>query len=219
MTTTRPPSIHDRMTITVPEGEVDGLAVQRFEVKPYDLENLRLALRGGRQTVPGWYTRLVDKKTDTLWMSDTDAEKWDHFPAVQAIADRTAERVLIQGLGLGMVLQAALTYDHVHHVDVIEKDKRVIDLVGPHYTGDARVNIIHADAWEQMKAWPRGTRWDVAWSDIWPDINPENIPEMDRMQRFYARRTGWHRSWSRPECTRLLRAQRREDEYMADFYG
>jgi hypothetical protein len=209
----------DRMTVTVPEGEVDGLRVKRFEVGPHDLNNLREAPRTGRQTRPGTYTKLVDYKTNTFWMSDTDAEKWDHIIAVRAIEFEKAERVLINGLGLGMVLAAALTFDHVQHVDVVERDQRVIDLVGPHYTKDPRVNIIHADAWDQMKAWPKGTRWDVAWSDIWPKINADYAPEMDKMQKFYGRRTNWHRCWARPEVGYLVKQeraeQRRQEEWLS----
>lgn len=211
-------SMHDRMTVTVPEGELDGLKVEHFEVKPHDLDNLREALRTGRQTSPGWYTRLVDTTTRTMWMSDTSAEKWDHIPAVNAIGHGKAERILIQGLGLGMVLAAALSFDHVTHIDVIEYDERVIKLVGPHYTGDPRVNIIHADAWDQMKAWPRGTRWNVVWSDIWPDITTDNIPEMDRMHTFYSRRSDWHRSWSRDTLAVLRRRERAEEKRLAEFY-
>lgn len=207
----------DLMTLDLPEGEADGLAVQRFEVTRYDLNNLREALRTGRQTKPGRYTKLVDHKNGDFWMSDTDAEKWDHLPAVRAIEVHEAKRILINGLGLGMVLKAALSFDHVERIDVVEMDARVIDLVGPHYLTDDRVNIIHANAWTQMKRWPRGTRWDVGWSDIWPDICTDNRDEMQRMNAFYRRRCTWHHCWAQPEVTRMYRAERAEERRHADF--
>lgn len=200
-------SIYERMTVTVPEGEVDGMRVERFTIEPYDLNNLRLALRDGRGTRPGTYTRLMDG--NHLWMSDTDAEKRDHYEAVDKIWKLDARRVLINGLGLGMVLQAALSFDHVEHVDVVERDERVIKLVGPHYESDPRVVIHHADAYEQTKAWPKGTRWDVGWSDIWGDISTDDLAAMARMNRSYGRRCTWHGCWGQDTLKRIQAHERR----------
>lgn len=212
-------SIRDRMTIAVPEGELDGLVVERFEVKPGNLHNMKQAVKYGRGTRPGVYTRLIEPKAEIFWMSDTDAEKNDHVPAVSRIDFLKAKRVLINGLGLGVVLQAALSYDHVEHVDVVEKDERVIKLVGPHYTKDPRVTIHHADAYEQIKAWPRGTRWDVGWSDIWPKISPDNQPDMTRLQKIYQRRCQWHCCWAAPEVARLNREYLRQMRAVAGLLG
>lgn len=209
-------SYTDRMAVTVPEGEVDGLRVERFEVTGMELWNLRAMIRHDRGCDPGTYTRLVDMNAEgedgrsgRLWMSDTTAERDDHKEPVAWIELTKAKTVLINGLGLGMVLQAALSYDHVERVDVVELDERVIKLVGPHYTKDPRVNIIHADAHEQIKEWPRGSKWDVAWSDIWPMLSTKNIPSMDELHKYYRRRTQSHGCWGRKICLKL----RRELEY------
>ncbi len=218
----------DRMHVTVPEGEYEGLVVKRFEVKDLEswtkadedrtdvlrpMEYVRM-IRDNRGCEPGWYTRLSDKNDrdeqgrPQIWMSDTTAERNDHREAVAYIELSKAETVLINGLGLGMVLAAALTYDHVKRVDVVESDERVIKLIGPHYTTDPRVNIIHADAYEQTKAWPRGTKWDIAWSDIWPSLDADNIPGMDQLHAYYRRRTQWHGCWGRKICLDLRRELR-----------
>lgn len=210
-------SFRDRMTISVPEGELGGLVVERFEVKKFDLENMREA-RIGRGTKPGWYTRLIEPDGDIFWMSDTDAEKSDHLPALFKIDALKARRVLINGLGLGMVLQGALSYAHVEHVDVVERDGRVIKLIGPHYLKDPRVTIHHADAYEQVEAWPRNTRWDVGWSDIWPQIDPADLPERKQLQEAYgakSRRCTWHRCWAAPEVDRMNRAYLRKARAVA----
>lgn len=125
------PSMHDRMTVTLPEMDIDGMQVDRFVVR--DHENLLMAIHyGGRRTSPGEYTRLtVD---GCLWMSDTDAEKRDHIGPLFEIERRQAGRVLINGLGLGMVVQAALSFDHVEHVDVVERDPRVAEHIGAYYS-------------------------------------------------------------------------------------
>lgn len=208
-------SFTDRMQVTVPVGEADGLVVERFEVTGNELWNVRAALKFDRGCMPGTYTRLIDTNTTgsqgpVLWMSDTTAERDDHKEAVARIELGRARRVLINGLGLGMVLQAALTYDHVTRVDVVEKDERVIKLVGPHYTTDPRVNIVHADAFERMGNWETGPalRWDVAWSDIWSEISADNIPGMDRLHNYYRKRSRWHGMWCRKECLAMRRELR-----------
>lgn len=189
-------SAYDAMTVTVPEGRVGTLRVERFTVEPDSFQNFRL---GVRSTRPGTYTALKDG--GRLWMSDTDAEKHDHFEVLRAVQRQQVKRVLINGLGLGMVLAATLSFDHVEHVDVVEIDERVIQLVGPHYAGQ-RVAIHHADAYEQAKKWPAGMRWDVAWHDIWPNLCADNLPQMTRLHRSYGRRVGWQGSWGKALCER-----------------
>lgn len=182
------------MTVTVPEGAWDDVSVRKIEVKHDTFEHLRQAMQG-RGTHEGTYTALY--RGNYLWMSDTDAEKRDHVGAYWRIKDPTTRRVLINGLGLGMIVQAALSFDHVEHVDVVEIDEGVIKLVGPHYAKDPRVSVIHADAFVQATRWPRGTRWDVGWSDIWPDMCSDYLPEMTRLRRAYGQRCRWHDCWAR----------------------
>lgn len=200
--------IYDRMRVDVPAGEVRGMRIAKFEVKHPDdwlksderrddvispLQYARLQ-RSGRAPKPGWYTRLSEG--ETVWMSDTTAERRDHAEPVFMMSSTRPERVIINGLGLGMVLAAALTFDSVKHVDVVEKDDRVIDLVGPHYLKDPRVRIHHADAVEQMAKWGPDERWDVGWTDIWPDICADNLPQMKQFTDFYGKRCGFHGNWS-----------------------
>jgi hypothetical protein len=182
------------MTVDLPYGELDGLVIKPIEVKTGSVSNFREAL-AGRGAASGTYTGLY--LNGRLWMSDTDAEKRDHYQPAWKIQNEATRRVLINGLGLGMLLKVALACDHVEHVDVVEIDPRVVALVGAHYAKDPRVNLHTADAYEQAKAWPPGTRWDVAWSDIWPDLCTDNLEDMARLRRSYGRRTGWHDCWGR----------------------
>lgn len=201
-------NLHDAMTIDLPEIDQDGLKIERFVIEPYNLDNLRNTLRGGRGTRPGTYTKLViDGK---LWMSDVDAERRDHMVPLWEIQSRKASRIMVNGLGLGMVVKAALTLDHVGHIDVIEADARVCKLIGPHYEASGRVTVHHADAYDQARAWPTGTRWDVGWSDIWGDPSEDDLPDMARLNRAYGRRCAWHRCWAQAE----LKAQVRREKAM-----
>jgi hypothetical protein len=140
-----------------------------------------------------------------LWMSDTDAEIRDHLSAMWRIDRKETRRVLINGLGLGVVLKRAIEAPHVEHVDVVEIDDRVIELVGPHYACD-KLTIHHADAYEQARKWKPGTRWCVAWHDIWRDLCEDNLPEMARLHRSYGRRVDWQDSWGKG----LLESRRRQ---------
>jgi hypothetical protein len=192
--------------VTVPEGQHGRVTVERFEIKRDDLANALAAMKSGRGTAPGEYTALMIN--GRLWMSDTDAEWRDHMPAIRRIQRSETKRVLINGLGLGMVVQAALDCEHVEHIDVVEIDPDVVALVGPHYEASGRVTIHQGDAYD-MK-WPSGVAWDVVWSDIWVDLCTDNLSEMARLKRKYARRSGWHGCWGQE----LLQAQKRREQRM-----
>lgn len=192
----------DLMAVDLPVGESGGVRVERFEVDEYAarIGALRAAVSGHRRSAPvGIYTKLI--VDGTLMMSDTPDEKSDHLQPVMR-AQHLGGRCLVNGLGLGMVVQALLSLENVEHVDVVEIDSRVIDLVAPHYQerfGD-RLTVIHADALEQRSAWPRGTRWSVAWHDIWPTISDENLPEVAKLKRSYGQRVSWQGAWAEAEA-------------------
>lgn len=187
--------------VIVPEGRCGDWAVERFTVSEQDvaLENMRLAFRGqGRRHIyPGTYTRLMYRSA--LVMSDTRAEKLDHLEAVR----QARGEVLLNGLGLGMVLQAMLNKEEVSHATVIEKAEEVIRLCGTHHVGQygKRATIIHADA----LVWrcPRGKHYDVVWHDIWGNVCGDNYEAMKTLHRRYGRRCDWQGSWCRAE-TRAL---------------
>ena len=198
-------SLSDDMAVDVPDGEYGNCRVERFVIGDHDIQNVIMAFHGGRDARPGTYTRMYHK--GVLWMSDTTAERRDHiYPAT--MIDRSGGRVLIGGLGLGMILRVALLTPGVTEVDVVEINPDVIALVGPHYQKMAeregkRLTIHCADMYEIR--WPAGTRWDVAWFDIWPNLCEDNLEEMGKLGRSYGRRCGWYGCWGKE----LLLAERR----------
>jgi len=138
-------------------------------------------------------------------MSDTPAEIRDHVPFIGT----SYGRVLITGLGLGMVAQACLKRREVKSVTVIELEQDVIDLVGPHYLSKwPNLEIWHGDALT-MKIKPN-TKWDVAWHDIWPTICADNLPTMKRLHRRFGGRIVAHQSsWARGQCEQLYQREPR----------
>lgn len=186
-----PPSIPP---VCVPEGTSGAWSVKKFTVSEdaARLENLRASFGSGRHIRPGAYTML--KRGGVVVMSDTPAEKRDHMGFVRVAKGR----VLINGLGLGMVLGAVLAKSEVESVTVVEKSADVIALVAATYAGDDRLTIINEDAYEFEP--PKGIRYDAVWHDIWDNIDIDNLPEMARLHRKYGRIADWQGSWSKEIC-------------------
>lgn len=190
--------MYDEYKVNVPCGKSNDWSVERFEVTENEaaLERARALFSGGRGVPVGKYTAL--KRNNQVIMSDTPDEIRDHFNIIRV----SNEHVLINGLGLGMVLQACLNKENVTHVTVVEQSKDVIYLVGDHYKniyGD-RLTIIHDDAF--MYKPPKNVRYGAVWHDIWDTICSDNLSEMHKLHRKYGRRTEWQGSWMRSTCER-----------------
>lgn len=203
--------------VNVPEGKSGDWEVVRFEVVEKDaaFHNLRESFRGSRFIKPGTYTSLTQK--GYVVMSDTQAEILDLSKPVsmagQAYQYSDSRHVLINGLGLGVVLQAILDITIIEHVTIIEKSTDVITLVGPHWEaryGD-RLTIIHANAFEWKP--PKGKRYCVVWHDIWNNITSDNLPEMHLLHRKYGQRCDWQGSWCRKRCEFTLSQSRKNHGY------
>lgn len=180
--------------VSVPDGQVGAWRVETFQVSEDEAQwhNLRCDLNRQRlfRIHPGTYRRLVHEN-GLLMMSNTPMEVWTNREALR----RATGRVLINGLGLGMLLEAILAKPDVGYVRVIEKEADVIALVGPQFTHDPRVEIVHADALDYRPA--RGERFDFVWHDIWPDISTDNLPQMTQLARRYGQRTKAQGFWAR----------------------
>lgn len=118
---------------------------------------------------------------------------------------RARGRVLINGLGLGMLLQAILDKrrDPVTEARVVEAAQKVMSLVGPTYASDPRVKLICADALAYVP--PKGVHFDFVGHDIWDTICADSRPQMHRLHRKYGRRRNEQASWGREECEQQLR--------------
>lgn len=184
---------------TVPPARSGNVTVERFKLTEQDvwLENLR---HPERFCPPGRYTKLT--RNGKLWMSDTPAERRDH---AQAVTHATG-RVLVFGLGLGLVIEAMLRKPDVTSIRVIEIDPDVIRCVRPHlewlghYARDyQRVEIIEADAMTYTPK--RFEKYDAVWADIWADICGDNLPEIKKLRRRWRDRAGWFGAWAEYEAT------------------
>lgn len=187
--------------IEVPDGVSGEWRVESFEMTKEQAEftAIRALMKrnGDYFCPPGHYKKLV--RGGVIVMSNTPMEIRSNQPIIKAATGR----VLINGLGLGMVLTAILRKPHVCDVTVVEKSADVIKLCGPTFSGDSRVKIYHADAFEFQP--PRGIRYNAVWHDIWDNVCSDNLPEMARLHRKYGRRTDWQASWMHERCKELNR--------------
>ncbi len=193
-------------TVNIPEGQSGDWAIQIFEVTKaasdrFNLSNI-FSRHTSRNIEPGTYTRLVNTETKSVMMSDTPAERRDHYMIVR----EGTGHVLIHGLGIGMVVNALLKKPDVTKITVIEKSEDIIKLVAPSYD-DPRVEIIQADAltWDPGK----NAKFDAVWHDIWPEISIDNWEEITFLHRRYGRRTKWQGTWARHYLEQMLREDRR----------
>lgn len=191
--------------VDVPEGTAGDVEVRRFEVES-GVMLMREAFRG-RGTAPGTHTGLY--RGGALWMSDTDAERRDHYDAMY----RTG-RILVHGLGLGCIVNYLLGNPAVEHVDVVDIDPDVLTLIAPHYEQKfpGRFTAHLGDAYTY--AWPKGTTFDYIWSDIWLHLCVDNLDEMANLRRRCSRlglaTADRHGCWGRDFLLRQRAHDRRQ---------
>ncbi len=186
---------YEKYKVSVPEGTSGKWAVERFTIAEHDIGALYYALHG-RPIPPGTYTRLMPGPM----MSDTPEEIKDNLDFIyKATGD-----CLINGLGLGVVLKALLVKPEVTHIDVVEIEQDIINLVWPTYQDGNRITLHHNDAFTIQ--WPKDKCWDCAWHDIWPNICTDNLVEIAKLKHKYARKVTCQKAWAED----LLRAYRRQ---------
>lgn len=210
--------MYSRDAVTVPDGVHGEVEVRRYEITPERsaLSSVGSSHRGG--IPPGTYVGLF--RRGALWMTDSPIEKTDLRPFLHKMRAMEVQRVLVNGLGLGMVVHALLGMGHVRHVDVVEIDPSVIALVGPHYRQMAAdcgktIDIRQADAFTVQ--WPVGTRWDGAWHDVWRDLCLDNLKPITTLHRRYGGRVAHQDSWGRGWLIDRRRREQRQDRFRRAF--
>lgn len=136
--------------------------------------------------IAGEYYKLTHR--GNVVMSNTPDEIIDHYDFIE----RANGKVLIAGLGLGMVVKALLEKPEVTKIVVIEKSEDVISLTAKYYLTDSRVTIIHADIFEYTPE----ENFDFAWFDIWNDICTDNLSEMQLLHKKFKKNCSNVDSWT-----------------------
>lgn len=202
------------LPVKVPDGKSGPWEVFSYEVtkEVADFQMLRSAISSerGRYVPAGSYKGI--KRGGNIIMSNTPDEIRD----CREFFKEAKGRVLINGLGLGIVLDAVLSKVNeddtpaVTEVVVVEKSPDVFNLVSPTFLKDKRVKIELADAYEYKAA----GNFDAVWHDIWDDISPTNLKGMKKLHLKYGRKSEWQGSWCKRECMRLKRSEERERSWI-----
>ena len=194
--------------VSVPEGKKGDWEVKRMVLTEKDvaIENIRSAWKPGSRTIdPGSYTML--NRNGQVIMSDTPSEIADHLGFIY----NAEGNVLIAGLGIGVVLQACLRNKKVKAVTVVEKSQDVYDLVAPHYLAmePVMLQIYVADIFEWNP--PKGVHYDHGWFDIWDNICADNLEEMTKLKRKFARKVTHKGCWTEDLCRRYAQEEKRNN--------
>lgn len=187
--------------VDISEGQSGDWKIEKFIVSKEEasFHNIRAKFSfggGGRTIQEGEYTKIVRNRT--IVMSDTPAEIRDHSYFVH----KAEGNVLVNGLGLGWIVEALLQKPGIKTIVVIEKSSDVIKLVKQHYYDKCPKNkyliIVHADAFDFKPQ--KGQRFNAVWHDIWDNICGDNVEDMKKLHRKYGRHCDWQGSWCRAEC-------------------
>lgn len=198
--------------LNLKSGESGDWKLKRFTVTPQGakMHNLSEIFNGrNRFILAGEYWGLF--RNGKVIMSNTPSEIDDHWKFIR----KASGKVLVGGLGLGMVLKCLLDKKSVTKVTVVEKSPDVIKLVASAYTDDPRVEIVNADIFQYKPT----ERYDCAWFDIWDDINGDEYSEMKKLHRRYAHYVGWSDSWLRKNSRRLYKENTKYETQCAPLGG
>jgi len=225
------------MRKVIPAGKSGCVRVEHFTVskKEADYGQMRAAVTADRNggVLPGEYARLViapKSLADTclgelpsdglvpgdVMMSDTQMEQYTNIEFLV----RARGSVLVAGLGLGMILIPALKKDIVESIQVLELNPDVIKLIESplrkYLTKKAskKLTITQADVFEWKP--PKGEKWDTIYFDIWADICEDNLTEITRLKRKFARRlnrgntNAWMGAWQEDDLRYWSNYHRRQ---------
>lgn len=204
-------AMYPDMVSVVPEGEVTDRKGNTARVKHFEVTDqaVMLGMIGGDPeawTPTGMYAGLVVNKQ--LVMSDTYMERRSN----REFVDRARGRVIIAGLGLGMILWPVLAKAEVTHVMVVEKVDAVIELVLPSLRAAPGYDKLHVDNSDIFDVMPKVTgRWDTIYFDIWPGRSTDNLEEIKQLHnrwKTYKNAGGWMNSWYKEELQSLARRER-----------
>lgn len=224
-----------RMVEVVPEGERETAVIQHMDIGEEHALRMMVQSKLGdplAYTPAGTYCKLGVRA------STPEVSEWNHRPGEAwdlMMSDTYMERVtqleffanahgdvLIAGLGIGMILPPLCADPDVRSVTVVELNADVIDLVEApvrrwiqqEYSLEAarKLAVVEHDIYKYVP--PKGINFDCIYFDIWPNRSTDNLPEMARLHRRFARykrdRQCWMGSWYREELKRRLRQEEAE---------
>lgn len=145
------------MSDILEERTVGDFSLSKFEIKSDDLYAMLHRIPCGK------FVRLLHR--GEVVMSDTDMEKRTNANFVR----NAHAKVLIGGLGIGLILLAIQDKPEVEKIVVVEKYHEVIELIKDQLPLNSKVKIVNADVWEYEPT----ERFNTIYMDIWNYINTD----------------------------------------------
>lgn len=110
-----------------------------------------------------WWTLMVDDPK--------------HWYGMEELAELTKpSRVLVGGLGLGLILHHLVKRNDIKEIDVVEIDPEIIRFIEPYIPKDDRINIINMDFFTYVMY--NSKRYDTTIVDLW--VINENTTKEER---------------------------------------
>jgi hypothetical protein len=191
----------------LPEGHSGNVEIRHMVIdkRTSEFTALRAAFNPGRDlhVSEGRYAQLF--VGGGIMMSDTDMEKRSNT----SVCNHATGRVLIAGLGLGMIIHPIAKKPDVESITIVEMSPDVIKLVAPSLPEKAEV--VEGDIFKWTPA--KGAKFSTIYFDIWPDISTDNLAAMAKLHRRFARFKApgaWMESWQRGRLQTHRRRERRD---------
>ena len=201
------PKIGGHMHEVLPVGVLGEFVVDRKIATEEDVKSMKLrsamSFSYGEyyDFEPGTYTRLLQGNNTV--MSDTPMEIRTNDDFVFAAKGK----VLIGGLGLGVVLLKIQDKVEVESIVVVEKYKDVIQLVGAKLPLNSKVTIVEGDIFEWLPE--KGVIFDTIYFDIWTNMCADNYLEMKELHKRFRKyflkdkerrwMSSWRYDWAQQE--------------------
>ena len=141
-------------------------------------------------------------------MSDTKMERKSNRDFIRAARGK----VVIGGLGIGMLLHNILDKSEVDSVLVIENNKDVIDLVAPRFA-HPKLTVVHGDVF----TYETKEKFDSIYFDIWATISEDNLDDIRKLHaKWKFRKTKGGGSFMTSWLMKYLQEERRKSR--RDFW-
>jgi len=205
------------MHTIIPPGRSGDVSIEHFEVNAAASRATQMRAAFGHPdeyVEPGTYCRLL--VGGGVMMSDTRNEQRTNT----AVIREARGRVLIAGLGIGMVVVPIARKPEVSSIAIVEKSPDVIALVAPHLlkATQGKLQVIEADIFEWKPA--KGSSYDAIYFDIWANICTDNLDGMGKLHRrfcHYRSKGGWMDSWERDLLKYRRGQERRQNRELSYF--
>lgn len=149
--------MYRNMAEILEDRKVGDFELSHFEIGKDDMHAILHGITCGK------FIRLTHR--GSVVMSDTEMEKQTN----SAFVRNAHGKVLIGGLGIGLILLAVQDKADVEKITIIEKNREVIDLVASQLPLNDKVEIVNADVFEYAPT----EKYNTIYMDIWNYINQD----------------------------------------------